>query len=790
MGEVANRTPPKRSKRESVDADTVLLAELSPDLVLRMTEGGCIEFANRAALGMTTESALGVSLFTLTTDGGVAMREALKVASSDGTVVCGATEFLDPERGQTRYSWRAKRHGSGFVLALRDASDQKRVEQVERETERRQAAIFQNLPLLSYEWHSAEARTPTATTLTTVTLEGQVRAITGYDRSDLSPQRWIERVHPEDRDDVRRSIEKIRGDGERWSMQYRWETSSGEVRYFLDQGVVLASPSGGVRLCGVVLDVTERQELEEKLARSQKLEAIGQLTGGIAHDFNNFLTAIISFAGFARQTLSPDHAARDDIARVLDAADRASALTRQLLLFSRPRSSKCTAFDVNSRLESIQRLLALSLGESIEVDIKFEPKGAVILADSSQFDQVMLNLVVNARHAMSGGGVVTISVGLDDVEAGQQTLAPGRYVRVVVKDTGSGMDAATLERAFEPFFTTKGPSKGTGLGLATCYGVVTNLGGTITLESEPGKGTAVTVLIPAHSGPLEVDTAATLDSAELGGNERVLLVEDDPAVRAVAERSLTERGYSVICCADGERAIRILQEQHATLGAVVSDIVLPGRSGYEVAAFARKLEPTMPVVLASGYSERSRPAAGPSTAFGDVLWKPYTPERLARAVRAAIVVGKELKPEKPITTAPASSSSEPRVLIIDDDEHIRAALRRMLEFSGFEIEMAASAEEARAFLEGASGSLDAIICDLHLPGESGIVLYEWLCRAQPQLAAATLVVTGGGSDGESDRFIREHPERVVMKPVDARGLVSKLRALLPRENVTEGSDGK
>ena len=755
-----------------------------------MTEGGRIEFANRPALGMTTESALGVSLFSLMTDGGVAMREALKAADSDRAVVSGATEFLDPERGQTRYSWRAKRHGSGFVLALRDASEQKRVEQVERETERHQAAILQNLPLLSYEWHSTEARTPTVATLTTVTLNGQVRSITGYDRSDLSPQRWIELVHPEDREGVRRSIEKIRGVGERWSMHYRWQTNSGELRWFLDQGVVLPSPTGGVRFCGVVLDVTERQELEEKLARSQKLEAIGKLTGGIAHDFNNFLTAIISFAGFARQTLGEGHKARDDIARVLDAAERASALTRQLLLFSRQRRREFTAFDVNSRIESIHRLLALSLGESVKVEIKLEPQGAVILGDASQFDQVLLNLVVNARDAMGGKGVVVISVGVEEVGAGQTTLAPGRYVRLVVRDDGCGMDAATLAHAFEPFFTTKGPHEGTGLGLATCYGVVTEFGGTITLDSTPGKGTVVSVFVPVHDGPIEVDTAATLDSADLGGNERILLVEDDAAVRAVAERTLTERGYDVICCGDGERAVQTLREQHDTLDAVVSDIVLPGPSGYDIAALARKLEPTMPVVLASGYSERSRPAAEGSPVVKEILWKPYTPDMLARAVRAAIVVRDELQAEESTTTTPPSVSQKARVLLIDDDEHIREALRRMLELHGYEIELASSAEEARALLKGTAGGFDAMICDLHLPDESGAELYEWLCGAQPQLAAATLVVTGGGNDEESDRFIREHPERVVLKPVNTLGLISKLTALLPAKNASEGKHGE
>jgi PAS domain S-box-containing protein len=386
-------------------------------------------------------------------------------------------------------------------------------------------------------------------------------------------------------------------------------------------------------------DVTARRAVEVQLRQAQKMEAVGQLTGGIAHDFNNLLSVIITYAQFAMDRLPAADALRDDIKEIHDAGLRAADLTRQLLAFSRRQVLDPQVISLNGVLDGVEKLLRRLLGEDITIDVRRAPELGSVVADPGQMEQVIVNLAVNARDAMPGGGRLTIETGNVDVDEEYAerhvSVTPGRYVLLSVTDTGSGMSAETRERIFEPFFTTKEQGKGTGLGLSTAYGIVKQSGGTIWVYSEQGKGTTFKIFLPGvdavptqprEGGP---ETAAP-------GTETLLVVEDEDAVRAAAKRILEGAGYRVLTAADGHAALEMFEEHGEAIDLLLTDVVMPRMSGRDLELRVRARNPGIKVLFMSGYAESAIINHGMLGSGIRFIGKPFAVAELRRRVREVL----------------------------------------------------------------------------------------------------------------------------------------------------------
>ena len=385
-----------------------------------------------------------------------------------------------------------------------------------------------------------------------------------------------------------------------------------------------------------VRDVTDQRRLQQQVLQSQKMEAVGRLAGGIAHDSNNLLTVITSYSDLLLEDLAPGDAKRDDLEQVRKAADGAAALTRQLLAFSRQQVVEPRVVSLNTVVEGLQKILRRVIGEDIELTTTLAPDLGAVRADVGQLEQVLMNLAVNARDAMPTGGRLTVETANvehdPDYARDREAAAVRQFAMLAVSDTGCGMDEATKARIFEPFFTTKEPGKGTGLGLATVYGIVKQAGGFIWVYSEPGQGTSFKIYLP------EVDATAERITAVAGaraprGTETVLLVEDAAAVRAVTKQVLERQGYVVLEAPDGEAALRLAQQHRGPIHLLLTDVVLPRVSGRELAERLTQVRPDMKVLYASGYTDDSVVRHGILELGTAYLQKPFSPESLARKVR-------------------------------------------------------------------------------------------------------------------------------------------------------------
>ena len=386
-------------------------------------------------------------------------------------------------------------------------------------------------------------------------------------------------------------------------------------------------------------DVGERRRLEEQLRQAQKMEAVGQLAGGVAHDFNNLLTAILTAGRFAREALPEGHPARADVDEVLHAAQRAATLTRQLLAFSHRQMLEPRVLDLEETVRSVEKLLRRTIGERIALETRVAPGLGRVRADPGLMEQVIINLAVNARDAMPSGGRIVLELGnadsLDPEIAGEAGLPPGPLVVLALSDTGAGMDAATLSHAFEPFFTTKPAGTGTGLGLSTVYGIVTQSGGAVRVRSAPGQGTTFRVFLPRCDGPL-LPARAEGAAAPAGGSETVLVVEDDETLRGLALRVLSEAGYDVLEAAGATAALAAVEGREDRLRLLVSDVILAEASGPEMARTLAGRIPGLRVLFMSGYTAGhlgAEFAQVPGQAF---LSKPFTPDALLRKVREVL----------------------------------------------------------------------------------------------------------------------------------------------------------
>jgi signal transduction histidine kinase len=381
------------------------------------------------------------------------------------------------------------------------------------------------------------------------------------------------------------------------------------------------------------------REREDQLRQAQKMEAIGRLAGGVAHDFNNLLTAIIGYTDVIFERLPEEDQTRNDIGEIRKAADRAAALTRQLLAFGRKQFLRPEVLDLNETATGLMQMLPRVIGEHIQTVAGLAPNLRRVTADRSQMEQVLVNLVLNARDAMPTGGTITIET--SDVEltparvaSEALTLQPGPYVLLSVTDTGTGMDAKTRAHAFEPFFTTKPKGKGTGLGLATVYGIVDQSGGGISMQTALGHGTTVRIYLPAVAAPAVVRQPEP-PPAVTYGTESILLVEDNDGVRELAKRTLRARGYEVIEARNGDEAIDLVA-RGAQAQLLLTDVVMPGLSGPNLAARLLQQNPRLRVLYMSGFNEEAAAAHGTFWGGVPLLQKPFTPNQLAERVRVAL----------------------------------------------------------------------------------------------------------------------------------------------------------
>jgi two-component system cell cycle sensor histidine kinase/response regulator CckA len=391
----------------------------------------------------------------------------------------------------------------------------------------------------------------------------------------------------------------------------------------------------------VFKDISERRSLEDQYRQSQKLEAVGQLAGGVAHDFNNLLTVVSGYSDLLARNTSLDKRAKEAVKEIQGAADRAIAVTRQLLAFGRKQMLQPKPLDLNAVITEINKLIRALIGEDIALVTHLANGLAAVTADSGQLQQVILNLAVNARDAMPLGGTLTVTtkdVTVNEATAANQPgLRAGRYALLTVADTGHGMDAQTKARIFEPYFTTKEVGKGTGLGLATVYGIVTAHGGRIDVQSEVNRGTAFQILWPMADGTPKPGSNHELDMAVRGGTETILLVEDEEAVRGLAAKVLSSNGYRVIEARDGVEAEQVARRSEDVLDLLLTDVVMPGGiSGLELATRLSVMRPKMRVLFMSGYTDDMIVRRGVLADDAAFLPKPFSPEVLARKVREVL----------------------------------------------------------------------------------------------------------------------------------------------------------
>jgi signal transduction histidine kinase len=384
---------------------------------------------------------------------------------------------------------------------------------------------------------------------------------------------------------------------------------------------------------------------EEELRHSQKMEAVGRLAGGVAHDFNNLLTAIIGYAELISTRVSSNTLAKQNADLIRKAGEQAAALTRQLLAFSRKQILQPKVIDLNELVVEMEKLLRRIIGERFDLQSHPDAEIGRVKADPSQIEQVVLNLGVNARDAMPTGGeliIRTANVRLDETTAPQisASLTPGHYVMLSVTDTGAGMDEETKSHIFEPFFTTKGPGKGTGLGLATVYGIVRQTGGGISVESEPGQGSTFRIYLPLETAPVEYPRAPAAPVEKSDNFETVLVVEDEEIVRDLVCAVLEEQGYNVICAVDGLEALEAAGNFDGTIHLLVTDVIMPHMNGPELAGKLSAVRPDMKVLYVSGYSDNDIGDHGVLDPRFELLQKPFTPQTLARKIRDVIHEGR------------------------------------------------------------------------------------------------------------------------------------------------------
>jgi len=527
---------------------------------------------------------------------------------------------------------------SAHLALATDVTERKRAEEALRQSEQKYRDIFDFATVGIYQSRHDGSL---------ITVNAPLAAMLGYDSSEELMRTNLDDVYV-DPDDRRKLIARYEPEGKGHRLELRWKKKDGKPIWLEIDARTVRNADGSTRYFeGFVHDISarrkteeEKRRLQEQLVQSQKMEAVGQLAGGIAHDFNNLLTAITGYSELLLGELTPEDLRRSHAEEIRKAGERAAALTQQLLAFSRRQVLEPKILDVNTVVSDIERMLRRLIGEHIELKTRKEADIWKVRADPGQIEQAILNLVINARDAMPRGGVLAIETAnakLDETFAlSHAPTQPGDYVLVAVSDTGVGITDDVKARLFEPFFTTKERGKGTGLGLSTTYGIIKQSGGYLWCETEVGSGTTFRVFLPRVDEPVTHPEPRAAPPPVHPGDETVLLVEDEPEVRSLVQRILKTQGYTVVTAANPDEALAVAREFKGTIQVMVTDVVMPGMSGLQLAERLMPTRPNMRVLFVSGYTHDAIGHQGvldPGTAF---LQKPFTPNALARKVREVL----------------------------------------------------------------------------------------------------------------------------------------------------------
>lgn len=523
----------------------------------------------------------------------------------------------------------------GVVCVARDISERLKAARAHLETEAKYKMFVEQVAAVSYiaevglhgKWHYVSP---------------QVEAIFGYKPEEwlAGSEDWIQFVSEEDHPLIEAAEENCLR-AKRFQAEYRLRRKDGRIIWVSDNAVFVPGSESHPLMEGIMVDITERRVLEDQLQQARRMEAVGRLAGGVAHDFNNLLTIIKGYVELALNRVAGSPELRGNIQQIADAAERAVTLVRQLLAFSRKQVLKPKVLDLNSVVLNMDKMVRRLISETIEMRTRIEKKLGSVKADPGQIEQVILNLIVNARDAMPDGGKLWIETGNVELNSSvahdQAFIKPGQYVMLSVTDTGVGISAEALPHIFEPFYTTKETSRGTGLGLSTVYGIVKQSGGHIAVNSELGKGTTFKVYLPrvedSLPAPREVEVG---ESTAREGKETILLAEDEPAVRELARMVLSEQGYTVIEAQNAEDAVRLAGRHGSEIHLLLTDVVMPGMSGHDLAKHLTALHPYLRVLYMSGYTDNVIAENGNLEEGLSFLQKPFTPRALAQRVRETL----------------------------------------------------------------------------------------------------------------------------------------------------------
>jgi PAS domain S-box-containing protein len=508
-----------------------------------------------------------------------------------------------------------------FAGYVRDITERRDGEEAFRSAQERWRTLVEQIPAVTYLCRFDEPSTP-------LYISPQIEQLLGFtpDEWGAGSHAWLDRIHPDDRERVRSESHGRFAEERGFACVYRVIDKDGEVRWIDERSSAIRDEEGRPRfLQGVMVDVTASRRRDEELREAQRLESIGQLAGGIAHDFNNLLGIIQGYAELLE--LGAPETLRADITEILKASRRATDLTRQLLLFARREPAEASVVDVNAVARDMQDMLARTTGEHVDFELRLDEEPCLARIPARHLEQILVNLTVNARDAMPGGGSLSVA-----------TVRGRDSVVLRVEDDGEGMTADVAARAFDPFFTTKERGRGTGLGLASVYGVVMQAGGQVQLDSDPGAGTVVTIEIPA-ADEAPVGPGAAADAPLAGRGETILVVEDEDGVRELTRRILVDSGYTVICAEGGLQAQEQLREHDGEVHLLVSDVVMPGMSGPQVAASLRELRPGLQVMFMSGHPADLLDHHGVADGSTRLLQKPFDRRQLLESVRTALASG-------------------------------------------------------------------------------------------------------------------------------------------------------